>query len=392
MMDYRRILADRGPCLVSLLYVLLAGCLGANDAAPSSSAISGVAGSGALGPAPELAPEAASPEDEPASIPTTATLPPGDSPPTHASPDAGTPIVSMTAPPEGVPTLFWLDIYSNTLFRARADGSEPRALLTGMSLRAPDGVAIDPATNSLYVLNMGTSRGGGNDGSLVRMDVTAGMAKTVVPVGARIDGQVFNTGKQVAFDVTSGKLYLADREGSKVWRVNPDGSELEILISGHGVQQIVGVAIDPGNHFYFTDRNGRKVFRAATRMPDGQTHEDRTDLELLVSISRRDAMPLDMEIDLEARKFYWTDKLQGAVFRAGMDFPGGEDASNRGDVETVISGLRDVIGITMDHQNKLLYATHAQAVSRFSLDGADLAQIADRGSTGIVFARIPAGL
>lgn len=314
---------------------------------------------------------------------------PGMSPATPGNPGA------MMAPPvelpveTGTPTLFWLDITGNTVYTASASGGMQKRFASGSPLSAPDGVAVDTVMGYVYVLNMGSVLGGGNSGSLVRYKLDGSGAETIMPPGSKADGQTFNTGKQVSMDKVNRKLYLGDREGSKVWRCDMDGKNLEVLISGHDIQQVVGVAPDPiKKQFYFSDRNGKKLFRASMDMPMGQTHADRKDVELLYVDKAPNAMPLDIELDVSDRKMYWTDRQQNTVFTMSMDMPAGMDGNTRTDVKAVKTGLIDVIGLGFDHEAKVLYATHSGSVSSFKVDGSEQKSVGSSGVTGIAFTKI----
>jgi len=290
----------------------------------------------------------------------------------------------------GTPTLYWLDIAGGTVTRASADGSNAKVVASGSPLSAPDGVTVDPEGGHFYVLNMGTVIGGGNSGSLVRYDLDGSNPEVIMKPGTQVEGITFNTGKQVNIDRVNHKLYLGDREGSKVWRCDYDGGNLEILVSGHEIRQIVGVAADPiARQFYFSDRNGKKLFRANMDMPAGQTHADRDDVELIYAEKASSAMPLDIELDVKNRKVYWTDRRQYKVLGMNMDMPAGEDATTRTDVETLASGLTEAIGLAFDHEQGVLYVTHSGSVSMVNTDGTGLARIGSNGSTGISFARLP---
>jgi sugar lactone lactonase YvrE len=155
--------------------------------------------------------------------------------------------------------------------------------------------------------------------------------------------------------------------------------------------QVVGVGPDPTkNQFYFSDKTGHKIFRAGMDMPEGKTHADRDDVELLyVDTKARVASSLDIELDLKARRIYWTDKDQNIVFGMAMDMPAGQDANTRTDVDSVVTGMTGVIGLAFDPQESVLYSTHGGSVSSFKPDGSGLKQIGSNGSTGIAFVRLP---
>jgi hypothetical protein len=383
--------------------VLLAGCA-ADDAAPLEMKTQGPAVTSTASP-----PATAS--SMPAAIPppAAAMMPGKSTAPTPAAPTASTPSPMVPAPAGdtqatppgappvelpvemGTPTLFWLDIGTDRAFRANADGSGAMQIASGAPLSAADGVAVDPVDGHVFILNMGSITGGANNASLVRYGLDGSNPEVLIPPGTRVGDVAFNTGKQIAMDPVNRTLYMADREGGKVWRSDLEGKNLEILVSGHGIMQVVGVGPDPINkHFYFSDKPGHKIFRAGMDMPEGKTHADREDVELLyVQSDVRVASSLDIELDIKARRIYWTDKDQNVVFGMSMDMPAGQDATTRTDVENVVTGMTGVIGLAFDEQEGMLYSTHSGSVSSFKTDGSDLKRIGMNGSTGISFVRLP---
>ena len=67
--------------------------------------------------------------------------------------------------------------------------------------------------------------------------------------------------------------------------------------------QIVG-------HFYWTqkgpdDAGKGRIFRASTKIPKDQGHENRTDTEVLFEGLPE---PIDLELDLYNHMLYWTDR------------------------------------------------------------------------------------
>jgi hypothetical protein len=351
------------------------------------------------GSAPATTPPAGATTTPPAGA---ATTPPASAPTTPPTDPAAPPPAGGATPPTtstdvelpvemGTPTLFWLQIETNAAYTANADGSGQKVFATGSPMSAPDGVAVDTKDGWVYVLNMGSVLGGSNSGSLVRYKLDGSSPETIMPARSMADGETFNTGKQVSMDKVNRKLYMGDREGSKVWRCDMDGKNLEVLISGHDIQQVVGVSPDPiAKQFYFSDRNGKKLFRAGMEMPAGKTHADRDDVELLYTDKAGNAMPLDIELDVKDRVMFWTDRQQNKVFSMPMDMPAGMDGNTRTDVKTVASGLTDVIGLGYDHEAKVLYATHSGTVSSFKADGSDMPKrIGTNGRTGLVFTKLP---
>jgi sugar lactone lactonase YvrE len=308
--------------------------------------------------------------------------------------DAARPGDAAAAPPDadpGVPTLFWLDIGRDRVWRANADGTGAHVIAMNGGISAPDGVAVDVAGGHVYWTNMGSIAGGANNASLQRTGLEGGPVETLVKPGSGV-----NTAKQMTIDHLNRKLYFCDREGAKVWRASFDGTGLEALARAssaphHDFQQLVGIGLDvPRGQVYFTDKNARKIRRMGLAIPAGQTADSRTDVEELV-IGPANAAPIDLHLDLDRRVMYWTDRQLGLVQRAGLDLPAGRDAGNRDDIKVVASGLPEAIGITMDHVTDTLYVTQADGVvSSFKSDGSGRRQIGQNGSTGITFERLPA--
>ena len=123
------------------------------------------------------------------------------------------------------------------------DGSDRRTIVTGC--RLPDGIAVDVEAGRIYWTNMGVPNL--NDGSIERAHLDGKNRRNIVAEGGTF------TPKQIILDKNDRKLYWCDREGMRVMRSNPDGSQLETLIeAGHGdvdrrdqTRWCVGLTIDP---------------------------------------------------------------------------------------------------------------------------------------------------
>ena len=305
----------------------------------------------------------------------------GGSPEAGASGAAG--MAGAPAPAvETVPTLYWLDINANRVMRSQ-DFMTGEAIVTRTGT-APDGVAVDVAGGKVYWTNMGSLLGTGG-GTLQRANLDGTGVETIVPAGMP------RTPKQMQLDLVNGKLYFCDREGAKVWRANLDGSGLEAIVSEHDFDQLVGIALDvPGGKFYFSDRNRRLILRANIEMPAGQTGADRTDIEQML-VFGSGAMPIDLDIDHANGFVYWTDRQLATVNRAGLEIPAGETAMNRSDAETLVTGVVDAIGLSLDVANdKMYFAELGGQVSEAALDGSNKRDILMSGSaTGVALAHLP---
>ena len=300
----------------------------------------------------------------------------------HASGDPGT-----------VGRLFLLDLSDDRVVSLNPDGSDRKVIVTGC--RLPDGIVVDVTAGHLYWTNMGSPKA--NDGSIERADLDGRNRKTIIPEGGTF------TPKQLQLEKTSRKLYWCDREGMRVMRANLDGSSVETLVDASrgdprpgpdATKWCVGVAIDvDGGNVYWTqkgpDNAGQgRLFRAGIEIPRGQTASNRADIELLY-----DGLPepIDLELDLNNRVMYWTDRGDpphgNTVNRAPMDSaPKGRPAP-----ELVLTHLMEGIGIALDLEGDRMFVTDFGGnVLEAKLDGSDAKPllVAQGNLTGIAYAEI----
>jgi sugar lactone lactonase YvrE len=250
--------------------------------------------------------------------------------------------------------LFALDLSDGRIVSLNTDGSDAKTLVTGC--RLPDGVVVDSAVGYLYWTNMGVPHR--NDGSIERADLDGGNRRFIVP-----EGMTF-TPKQLHLEKKSGKLYWSDREGMRVMRANLDGSQVETLIqTGEGESDrhdpsnwCVGITVDPiRRQVYWTqkgadDSGHGRIFRAGIDMPRGQSPTKRLDVEVLFD---RLPEPIDLELDLEHRVLYWTDRSDpprgNAVNRTPID--------GHLNQEIVLGHFMQGIGIALDVRGDRMFVT-----------------------------------
>jgi hypothetical protein len=237
-----------------------------------------------------------------------------------------------------------------------------------------------------------------DDGSIERADLDGRNRKTIVPEGATF------TPKQLQVEKNSGMLYWCDREGMRVMRANLDGSNIETVVdTSQGDQRpgrdptkwCVGVAIDvDDDKIYWTqkgpDNAGKgRLFRAGIELPAGQTASNRADIEVLY-----DGLPepIDLELDLNNRVIYWTDRGDpprgNTVNRAPMD----SDRKGRPAPEIVLTHLMEGIGVALDLKGDRMFITDFGGnVLTAKLDGSDprVLLVAQGNLTGIAYAEIP---
>ena len=290
--------------------------------------------------------------------------------------------------------LFLLDLSDDCVVSLNPDGSDRKVIVT--ECRYPDGIAVDVEPGHIYWTNMGNPTA--NDGSIERADLDGRNRQTIVRPGDTF------TPKQLQLEKKSAKLYWGDREGMRLMRANLDGSNIETLVDTSrgdprpgpdATKWCVGVAVDiDGDKVYWTqkgpDNAGEgRIFRAGIEIPTGQTASNRADIEVLY-----DGLPepIDLELDLNNRVMYWTDRGDpprgNTVNRAPMDV----DATGRPASEIVFTHLMEGIGIALDLKGDRMFITDFGG-NLFSakLDGSDnkVLLVAQGNLTGIAYAEIP---
>jgi DNA-binding beta-propeller fold protein YncE len=292
-----------------------------------------------------------------------------------------------------VARLFLLDLSENRVISLNPDGSDRTVIVT--ECRYPDGIAVDVAAGHIYWTNMGNPTA--NDGSVERADLDGRNRKTIVRQGGTF------TPKQLQLEKKSRSLYWCDREGMRLMRANLDGSNIETLVDTSqgdprpgldATKWCVGVAIDvDGGKVYWTqkgpDNAGKgRIFRAGIDIPTGQTVSNRADIEVLYEGLPE---PIDLELDLNNRLMYWTDRGDpprgNTVNRAPMD----SDAKDRPAPEILFTHLMEGIGIALDLEGDRMFITDFGGdVLSAKLDGSDkkVLLVAQGNLTGIAYSEI----
>jgi hypothetical protein len=288
--------------------------------------------------------------------------------------------------------LFVLELSGNRIHAMNTDGSGRKTIVTGA--RLPDGVAVDVEAGHIFWTNMGVPSE--NDGSIERADLDGGNRRVVVPQG------VTHTPKQIHLDQAGGKLYWSDREGMRVMRANLDGSTVETLVvTGDGdadrrdqTKWCVGITTDPkSGKFYWTQKGPTKggmgqICCANIETPKGESTTTRRDIEVLFD---RLPEPIDLELDLENRVLYWTDRGDpprgNTVNRVAID----ADGNPKGSSQILITHLMEGIGIALDVPGNRMFVTDfAGSVYSANLDGSQERNFlyAQGNLTGIAYAQV----
>jgi DNA-binding beta-propeller fold protein YncE len=290
--------------------------------------------------------------------------------------------------------LFFLDLSGGRVLSANPDGSDLTTVISE-GRKLPDGLVLDVAAGHIYWTNMGDPNM--DDGSIMRSDLNGKNMITIVPPGGTF------TPKQLQLENNTGKLYWSDREGMRVMRANRDGSALETLVDtslgdsrpGPDPRKwCVGIAVDPdGGKFYWTQKGGHhtglgRIFRANIQVPQGQSAENRTDIELLYDNLPE---PIDLDLDPVNRALYWTDRggppRGNTVNRAPMD----PDAGNGKEPQILFSQLMEGIGLALDLKGRRMFITDfGGSVYSANLDGSNRKTLlfAQGNLTGIAYAEL----
>ena len=260
--------------------------------------------------------------------------------------------------------LLALAIRSGRILRVGLPDGDVQTVLEGAG-GAPDGIVVEAGV--VYWTTMGApvvdpSRTGevsrdyspANGGvHAVGLDGTG--QRDVVPVGA------ITTGKQLASD-GRGTLYWSDREGCKVSRVRVDGTGLSDLVVNSRDeswrQECVGIAVDPARgHLYWTQKGPAKggrgrILRAGLDLPDGETAENRSDIEVLW-----DGLPEPIDLHLDGDWLYWTDRGAPPDGNTLNRAPRPAPLEAGSAPEIVAGGFREAIGLVVDGSGGVAYVS-----------------------------------
>jgi hypothetical protein len=290
--------------------------------------------------------------------------------------------------------LYFLDASGGRILSVKPDGSDRKVILTAVG-PIPDGIVVDVEAGHIYWTNMGNPIK--NDGSLERVDLDGKNRTAIVPEGGTF------TPKQLHLDKKNGKLYWCDREGMRVMRCNLDGSKIETLVDSSkgdpcpgpdATKWCVGITVDSERgKIYWTQKGPTKggtgrIFRANIEIPRGETAANRSDIEVLFD---KLPEPIDLELDLENRVLYWTDRGDpprgNSVNRASIDAKPGEA---RPDILT--THLMEGIGIALDFKgNRMFFTDLAGDLYSAKLDGSERKLLlgVQGNLTGIAYAELP---
>jgi len=163
-----------------------------------------------------------------------------------------------------------------------------------------DGIAVDKEAGVIYFTNM-------KPPSVQRMTIN-GTDLTPLYAPAKESTSIF---KQITLVVEDGKkiLYWGDREGMKVWRMDPELKDARYVVDtstipckGTDCKQAVGVAVDTKNgYLYWSQKgNGKGPFGSIRR----KSLKNDSEPELVA-----DGLPEPIDLKwVDGVGLYWTDR------------------------------------------------------------------------------------
>jgi hypothetical protein len=202
------------------------------------------------------------------------------------------------------------------------------------------------------------------------LSVSSGQVLSVNPDGSDLK-VIVNEGRRlpdgIVVDIAAGHLYWTNmgnpsaNDGS-IERANFDGSNITHIVRPGDTFTPKQLQLDEKNRkLYWCDREGMRVMRASL---------DGSNIETLVDTSEGDSRPgkdirkwcVGIALDVEAGKLYWTQKGpdnagDGRIFRANLEIPKGQSAANRKDIELLYEGLPEPIDLELDLANRTIYWT-----------------------------------
>jgi len=201
------------------------------------------------------------------------------------------------------------------------------------------------------------------------LDVRGGRVVSAAPDGS--DLNVLVTGRTgtpdgIAVDVDGRHVYWTimgrpKADDGTIERVDLDGRNLTTIVPAGGAFTPKQLKLDPVHRkLYWSDREGMRVMRA---------NLDGSNIETLVETARGDEARLDarhwcvgIALDVPRGKIYWTQKGGdnaglGSIRRAGLDIPKGQDAAHRSDIEVLFDALPEPIDLDLDLTHRMIYWT-----------------------------------
>jgi hypothetical protein len=226
------------------------------------------------------------------------------------------------------------------------------------------------STSSFMSTGGSSTSSGTKAGRLFFLDLGVGRVLSVNPDGSDLK-VVLEEGRRLpdglAADVAAGFLYWTNMGNPKaddgtVLRSDLDGRHMITIVPPGSTFTPKQLTIDKAtSKLYWSDREGMRVMRS---------NLDGSSIETLVDTSQGDARPghdakkwcVGIAVDSAREQVYWTQKGgdnagEGRILRASIRIPPGSTAANRSDIETLFDRLPEPIDLELDLKTRTMYWT-----------------------------------
>lgn len=264
----------------------------------------------------------------------------------------------MASSAQAAELLYWNNYEENTIAFANLDGTGGGPLnLTGSVIENPEGMAIDTATNRLFVASAGESKK--TVGHITAINLDGSGAATFSPPGAPVD-----VPEGVVVDPATGMIFWANTgssgsEGSIAW-ANLDGSAGGALnTTGAKVENPYRIGLDPvAGRVYWTNTAGPlDSISYANVNNTGGGNLDLTGATVPTTIT-------GYSVDPAAGRIYWLENEKEIISFASLAGGGGGDLSMTG------ATIKDPYGLAFDPTiGKFYFGNYGNAAERLGAIG-----------------------
>ncbi len=273
----------------------------------------------------------------------------------------GGPVIVDSTAPASATTVYYSRYSSGDLRRVGANGLGDAAVLGGLA--APIGLAIDTRAGKLYFSLAGSNQ-------IARCDLDGTNLETLVTGAGGAYG--------VALDLDGGKVYWAARTAGAIRRANLDGTAVESVLTG--LHQPLGVAFDrTWRKVYFTEDS---FAPAAATVRIGRANPDGTNLEVLLTVPGTNR-PYAIDVDPVGQVLYWVNTSTGTGTIRRLNYDGSGDAA-------LVSGSAPGSVALEPVSQHLFWAEEGgQSVRRARTSGASAVTLSSGGSRWGVALQLP---
>jgi DNA-binding beta-propeller fold protein YncE len=280
-------------------------------------------------------------------------------------------LLAIAGRAQAAETLYWDNFSANpdSISFANIDGSGGGALNLGaIELESPEGMALDPATNRLFVANPGK-----NQVDFVNLDGSgAGVFSAPGAPVAEPEG--------IAVDAVARTIYWSNAETKTIAWARLDGSAGGVLnTTGATIESIRRIAVDPvGGRVYW----GSNVNTIGVPSTIGYANVNNTGGgELNIAGATPPDLISGLSVDPAGGRLYWVDANLEIVSFASLSGAG------NGDVDTTGAAFNGPWGLALDPAlGKLYWGNEENGVERTNAIGVGLLA---GGGGGITLATAP---